>query len=179
MNILHLAFQVGLSKKLKRTGWVMNDIKNPESVADHCYRVSILAMALAPFLGVDQQKFIKMAVIHDLGETSTGDLVTERANRLDKKKRKVKEKIEKEAIRSILYGFEEDYAKLFQEMIERKSKEANIFWQIDKLEMAIQAYEYEKSDDKNLQEFMDNAKKYIKHPVLKKAFDDLQKMRNK
>ncbi|MBI5127750.1 HD family hydrolase [Candidatus Roizmanbacteria bacterium] len=177
MNILHLAFQVGLSKKLKRTGWVMNSIKEPESVAEHGFRVTVLAMTLASYLGVNQEKLIKMAIIHDLGETATGDLVVERGSKLDKDKRKKKEKIEKEAIRQILFGYEEDYAKLFQEMIERKSPEAAVFWEIDKLEMAIQAYEYEKEQGKDLTEFFDNAGAYIKHDHLRKAFEDLLKMR--
>lgn len=179
MNILHLAFQVGLSKKLKRTGWDRDKIENPESVADHCFRVTVLAMTLAPYLIVNQQKLIKMAIIHDLGETASGDLVVERANKLDKKKRKKKEKIEKEAIRQILLGYEEDYGKLFQEMIDRKSEEAQIFWQIDKLEMAIQAYEYEKDQGKDLSEYIKNAELYIKQPLLKKTLNDLKKMRNK
>ena len=179
MNILHLAFQVGLSKKLRRTGWVMNKVKNPESVADHCFRVTVLAMTLAPSLGVNQQKLIKMAIIHDIGETSTGDLVVQRGLKLDKGKRDNKEKIEKEAIRSILFGYEEDYAKLFHEMIERKTLEAQVFWQIDKLEMAVQAYEYEKTQGLDLSEFFISAETYMEHPLLKQAFDDLKKMRHK
>ncbi len=179
MNILHLAFQVGISKKLKRTGWVMNNIKDPESVAEHCFRVNVLTMALAPTLEVDQQKLIKMSIIHDIGETATGDLVVEQGKNTDYEKRKEKEKIEKDAIRQILFGYAEDYAKLFQEMIERKTAEAVVFWQIDKLEMAIQAYEYEKEQGKDLSQFFESAGMHIKHPLLKKAFSDLLAMRTK
>ena len=179
MNILHLAFQVGLSKKLKRTGWKMYKIIEQESVASHCFRVAVLAMTLAPILNINQEKLLKMSIIHDLGETATGDLVVERGSKLDKDKRKKKEKIEKEAIRQILFGYGEDYSMLFQEMIERKTPEAQIFWQIDKLEMAIQAYEYEREQAKDLTEFFDNAVSYINHPILRKAFEDLQKIRSK
>jgi len=103
MDILHLAFQVGISKKLKRTGWVKRKVKNPESVAEHAFRVIVLCMALAPSLKVDQQKLVKMAIIHDLGETSTGDIVVESWKKIFLDKRKKKEKIEKEAIRNILW----------------------------------------------------------------------------
>lgn len=179
MNVLHLALQIGISKKLLRTGWVREKVKDPESVAEHAFRVVVLCMALAPTLEVDQNKLVKMAIIHDIGETSSGDLVVQRGLKLDKEKRDKKEQIEKEAIRSILFGYEEDYAKLFHEMIERKTPEAEIFWQIDKLEMAIQAYEYEKTQKLDLSEFFSSAEMYIKHPLLKQAFDDLKKMRKK
>ena len=45
--------------------------------------------------------------------------------------------------------------------------------------MAIQAYEYEKEQKKDLTEFFNSAKKYIQHPLLKKAFEDLLKLRIK
>jgi putative hydrolase of HD superfamily len=35
---------------------------------------------------------------------------------------------------------------------------------MDKLEMVIQAYEYEKSDNKNLQSFFDSTKDVFYHP---------------
>lgn len=177
MNILNLAFQVGLSKKLKRAGWVMNKIKNPESVADHCFRLTVLAMTLAPSLGVNQEKLIKMAIIHDLGETATGDLVVQRGRKIFNEEREKKERIEKKAIREILFGFEEDYGKLFQEMVARKTREAIVFWEIDQLEKGIQAYEYEKEQSKDLTEFIEGVDAHIKTPLLKNAVNDLKKLR--
>ena len=179
MNILHLAFQVGLSKKLKRTGWVKRRVKNPESVAEHCFRVAVLCMALAPTLEVNKEKLTKMAIIHDLGETATGDIVVESWKTIYFKKRKKKEKIEKEAIRQILYGYGEDFSKLFQEMMARKSKEALTFWEIDLLERTIQAYEYEKEQGIDMTEFFISADYHIKHPLLKRVLKDLEKMRSK
>ena len=58
---------VGKSKKLRRAGWVREKINNPESVAEHSFRVSILAMVLSDPLGLDKEKLIKMALLHDLG----------------------------------------------------------------------------------------------------------------
>ncbi len=179
MNILHLAFQVGLSKRLKRAGWVKRKVKNPESVAEHCFRVTVLCMALAPSLEVDKEKLTKMAVIHDLGETATGDIVVESWKKIFFDKRKKKEKMEREAIRQILYGYGEDYSKLFQEMIQRKTKEALIFWEIDLLERTIQAYEYEKEQGIDMTEFFVSANYHIKNPLLKKTLKDLEKMRSK
>jgi putative hydrolase of HD superfamily len=177
MNILHLALQVGISKKLPRTGWVREKVNDPESVAEHAFRVIVMCMALAPSLEVDQNKLVKMAIIHDLGETATGDIVVERRGKIDHEKRKSKEKIEKEAIRNILYGYGEDYSKLFQEMIERKTREVKIFWEIDVLERTIQAYEYERDQKKDLSEFFIDSEERIKTPLLLAVLEDIKKKR--
>lgn len=179
MNILHLAFQIGISKKLHRTGWLMKGIKNPESVAEHCFRVSVLSMVMAKTLDVDQEKLTKMAIIHDIGETATGDLVVQTGAAIDKKERIEKEKVEREAIRHILFGYGEDYSKLFQEMINRKTREAVIFHELDQLEKAIQAYEYEKEYGLDLSEFIIGAEANIKHPSLKKVIESLKMLRKK
>ena len=89
---------VGKSKRLLRTGWVREKVKDPESVAEHSFRVSVLAMVLTDKLGydLDKNKLIKMALLHDLGEVITGDIVTERFDVIDIKKRDAKEKDERE-----------------------------------------------------------------------------------
>ncbi len=159
---------IGKSKHIPRTGWVMNKIKNPESVAEHSFRVSVLAMVFADQLGADREKLIQMALLHDLGEVITGDIVWSRGAVIDIKKRAEKEKMEENGIESIfkLIGLSAEYKKLFKEMIERRSLEATIFWQLDKLEMAIQALEYEKKYNKDLGEFFVSVEAQINTPFI-------------
>jgi 5'-deoxynucleotidase YfbR-like HD superfamily hydrolase len=177
MNFLHVAIQMGLSKKLKRSGWVREKIANSESIADHCFGITTLVSLLSPQLEVDQEKMMKMVIVHNFASTLTEDTVVERGGKVNKEVLKLKEKTERQAIRTILWEYGEEYTKIFDEMKLMKTKEANVFAQIDKLEMAIQAFQYEKEQKKNLSEFFDNAALYIKHTLLKKAFDDLLKMR--
>lgn len=167
---------IGKSKKIKRAGWVREGIQNPESVAEHCFRLIVLAMVLAPELKVDKDKLIKMAIIHDLGEVKTGDLVVERGKSANLEARKKKEELEKAFIKEDLGSFEisHEYQDLFDEMIKRESYDAKIFWQLDKLEMAIQALEYEEDQGKDLSEFFDNAEKIIDHPFLKKIMEQIR-----
>ena len=48
-----------------------------ESVAEHCWRMSLMAMLLGPeFPEADMNKVIRMCLIHDLGEAFTGDIPT-------------------------------------------------------------------------------------------------------
>jgi len=172
---------VGKSKKLLRSGWINEKIKDPESVAEHSFRVSVLAMVISDSLGLDKEKLIKMALIHDLGEVITGDIVWSSGNIIDIKKRTEKEKMEKLGLERIFKILEnsDEYKKIFEEMIERSSEEAKIFWQIDKLEMAMQALEYERDEYKNLEKFFVNADLQIETPLLRKIFDEILKRRKK
>ena len=48
-----------------------------ESVAEHSWRIALMAMLLAPeFPEADMGKVTKMCLIHDLGEAFTGDIPT-------------------------------------------------------------------------------------------------------
>ena len=175
---------VGKSKRLLRTGWVDNKVNNPESIAEHSFRTSVLAMTLADKMDypLDKNKLIKMAILHDLGELATGDIIVGRGEVLDIEKRDEKEEKEKEGIKEIfeLIGEGSKYASIFQEMITRDTPEAIFFWQIDKLEMAFQALEYEEEQDINLEEFFLNVGSlYLKEPLLKKIFNRLINSRRK
>lgn len=170
---------VGKSKRLLRSGWVREKVKDPESVAEHSFRITVLVIILADQLGVDKEKLIKMTFVMNLGEITTGDLVFERGELIDIKKKGEKESKEKEGVKNILrdIGADKEYINIFEEMIKRKSPEAKIFWQIDKLEMAMQALEYEKDQNKDLDEFFTNAGLQIETPILKKIFLEILKRR--
>lgn len=138
-------------------------------------------MILADQLGLDKEKLIKMAIIHDLGEVMTGDIVWSRGKIIDIKKRTEKENLEKEGIEKVFKVIEKsnEYIKIFEEMIDRTTQEAKIFWQLDKLEMALQAFEYERDQSKNLNEFFVNADLQIYLSSLRKIMQEILKRRAK
>ncbi|KAI8012349.1 hypothetical protein LOK49_LG06G01228 [Camellia lanceoleosa] len=43
-------------KTMKRTRWVRRDVENPESIADHMYRMGLMALIASDIPGVDQDK---------------------------------------------------------------------------------------------------------------------------
>ncbi|UYV80304.1 hypothetical protein LAZ67_18002363 [Cordylochernes scorpioides] len=60
-------------QELKRTGWVKREVPAPESVAEHMYRAGALSMLLdCP--GLDRNKCVKMALVHDMAESIIGDI---------------------------------------------------------------------------------------------------------
>ena len=60
-------------QKQPRTGWVYRGVEKPESIADHMYRMAVLAMTVAGS-EYDQSKLVKMAIVHDLAEAIVGDI---------------------------------------------------------------------------------------------------------
>ncbi len=158
MKILAFAEYLGKLKLVKRTGWVRSNVPQPESVAEHTFRVALLGMILAKKLQLNEEKVIKMALLHDVGEAEIGDIVTVRGGkRLDNLTEKIK--MEREALHKILSLVDEEhtYINLFDEYEENKTPEARLVKQLDKLEMGIQAMEYEKAHEIKLDEFFDTS----------------------
>lgn len=59
-----------------RTGWELRGVENPESVADHTWGVALLALTYAEEAGVDADRAVRLALLHDLPEAEVGDVAT-------------------------------------------------------------------------------------------------------
>lgn len=182
-DYLNFLKTVGKSKRLLRSGFVREKVVGPESVAEHSFRTGVIAMVLSDKVGnnLNKDKLIKMALIHDIGEIITGDVVVQRGEVIDLTLRDSKEEQERIGIKEIFNQIQEGeiYAEIFEEMIARKSPEAKIFWQFDKLDLAITALEYEEEQNKQLDEFFLDANTHMKEPLLKEILGKIIKSRKK
>lgn len=181
MSLVNFTKTIGKLKKVKRTGWLVAGIKNPESVAEHSFRLAVLCMILAKKFNLDTEKLVKMALIHDLAESVVGDLVLERGRNIvmDPKK---KFKLEEGAINKLISQIDEgeEYIKLWYEFHDLKTPEAQLLKQLDKFEMVVQALEYEgEVDSKKLDEFWHNTRKHLKEPELLLLLEELSELRDK
>jgi len=181
-ELVDLFLEIGKLKETIRTGWVKKGVPNPESVAEHTYRVALLALILSPQLKINQAKSVKISLIHDLGEVLAGDIVWEKG-KLIISSQKEKHETEKVAIKNLFKenpSFKE-YIELWEEFEAQDTKEAKAVKLFDKLEMLIQAYEYEKRklNKEPLQEFWDNVEKYLKNTELEPYLDELKTLRTK
>ena len=67
-------FQIANLKNTPRTGWrVKLKISKPESVADHSYMMSVMAMVLSDIKSMNTEKILKMCILHDWAESIIGD----------------------------------------------------------------------------------------------------------
>ncbi len=167
-------------KKLKRKGWIQREIGDyVESVADHCFSLSIISMIIADEigLGLNKDKLIKMSLIHDLPESIVGDITPYDENLEEK------HDVELDAMRkiSLLLKNSDEYFQLWVEFEKEKSKEATFLKQLDKIEMILQALDYELAgcDPEKLDEFWQYTEKQLNDPFLIELFNTLKKMRKK
>ncbi|MDD5627723.1 MAG: HD domain-containing protein [Elusimicrobia bacterium] len=72
-KVLQWAVEAGLLKRVKRTGWWCSGVKDPESVAEHSHRMSLLAFYIAAQEGADPCKAASLGLFHDLPEARIGD----------------------------------------------------------------------------------------------------------
>jgi putative hydrolases of HD superfamily len=67
-------FEMGHLKHLPRAGWLFLGIPQPESVAEHSFRVAMTGIALAAIDGADIGRTAALCLIHDAHETRIGDI---------------------------------------------------------------------------------------------------------
>src|SRR6056297_276645 len=63
-------------KDERRTGWQLRNVADPETVAAHSWGVAFLTLAYADDAGVDADRALRLAVLHDAGEAEVGDVPT-------------------------------------------------------------------------------------------------------
>jgi putative hydrolase of HD superfamily len=152
-SYLDLLLYAGRLKNLPRTGWRLVGIKDCESVADHSYRVILIAMLLGELINdVDQLKLLKMAVLHDLPESMVTDLPLAAVQVIGQEEKK---RAESQAWDVLLNGNAslEGWRALWQAFEAGETIEAKLVKIADKLEMYIQAYEYQRAGFQDLDSF--------------------------
>lgn len=111
-----------------------------ESVAEHCFQMTLMAMLLEQefteeFPDVDMGKVLRMCLIHDLGEAFTGDIPTFEKNDADTAK---EGNILTDWIESFPKKEREQWKALYKEMNELSTTEARIYKAMDKMEAVIE-----------------------------------------
>jgi putative hydrolase of HD superfamily len=173
---------IGKLKTLKRTGWVREGMPDPESVAEHTFRVCLLVVFLGEELKVSVDKLLKMAVLHDIEEAVTEDPVTQRgAEDVDdhdheSEKHIIRDLVSETSAPQELYQLWREHLK---KNAKESSREADVLYQLGKIATVWQALEYELggADPKKLDEFWENARRHIKKQLFVKLLDSLEKRR--
>nr|AAH95766.1 Zgc:112330 [Danio rerio] len=155
---------VGQLKRVPRTGWVYRNIKQPESVSDHMYRMSMMALTIQD-ISVNKERCMKLALVHDLAECIVGDIAP--ADNVSKAEKHRREKDAMVHITGLLDdGLRKEIYNLWEEYETQSSPEAKLVKELDNLEMIIQAHEYEELEGKpgRLQEFFVSTEGKFHHP---------------
>ncbi|XP_059369461.1 HD domain-containing protein 2 [Carassius carassius] len=163
-DMLQFMKLVGQLKRVPRTGWVYRNIKQPESVSDHMYRMSMMALTIQD-ITVNKERCMKLALVHDLAECIVGDIAP--ADNVSKAEKHRREKDAMVHITGLLDdGLRKEIYSLWEEYETQSSPEAKLVKELDQLEMIIQAHEYEELEGKpgRLQEFFTSTEGRFHHP---------------
>jgi len=166
-SLLQFFLMSGRLKRERRRGWVKKlGMEHPESVADHSYRTAVMAMFVSDARGLDTGKAVRLALLHDLPEALVGDAMPE--ERSGKRKTDLETKAMEEILSELPHRSRLLYREAWREYVEGKSEESRLVRQLDKLEMAIQAWEYahESGDPSKAGEFWVSAKEHIQDEEL-------------
>src|SRR4030066_2259365 len=58
--------KIGRLKSTPRPGWVLRGVKNPESIADHAFRVLMLAWICGSRSKLNIKRLLKLALVHSI-----------------------------------------------------------------------------------------------------------------
>ena len=129
-------YEMGCIRNIART-WKQMLGTNFANVAEHTFRLAWIALVLAKMEGgdLDTGKIVKMALVHDITESRTGDvhyvsrLYTTRNERL--------------AIEDMLKGtsVQDEMMEIWEEYEKRESKEARIVKDADTLDVDLELHE--------------------------------------
>ncbi|XP_029800992.1 HD domain-containing protein 2 isoform X1 [Suricata suricatta] len=155
-NLLRFLRLVGQLKRVPRTGWVYRNVRSPESVSDHMYRMAVMALVTKDE-HLNKDRCVRLALVHDMAECIVGDIAP--ADNIPKEE---KHRREEEAMKQLTQLLPEDLRKelyeLWEEYETQSSAEARFVKQLDQCEMVLQASEYEELENApgRLQDFYDS-----------------------
>ncbi len=174
-------------KQLPRTGWLLAGIRQPESIADHSFAMSWLAIFLAEAINTNYAlqgltaplqvaHIIQIALVHDLAESVLTDLPKRSTELIGKA---VKQQAEADALAQLFRQMPNGahYCACWQEYADGATPEGRLVRDADKLEMVHQALRYEQTGQRNLHEFWQDHQWH--YPASRNLFDELCRLRSK
>lgn len=164
----------GRLKTTKRTGWVVRGVHLPESVADHSFRAALIALVLADAGGRDHAT--KLALAHDVAEAQVGDLTPHCG--VSAAEKEARERAAMARVRDELLAGRAAGAELFalwEEYEAGATPAARLVKDVDKFEMLVSAYEYERREPAlDLSEFYESTAGKFRTPEVAALVDELQ-----
>jgi putative hydrolases of HD superfamily len=174
LNLLSFFRIVCNLKTVKRSGWIhKSNITSPESVADHSYSMCMMSMILAEIINLDSGHIMKMVIIHDLAESLVGDHMPDDIS--SEEKQLVEDKAMKKIISKLPNSLRKNYLNIWNEYNDNITVNAKFVHSMDKLEMVLQAkeYEFEGYPKELLQPFIKSATDYISNERFDLVFEIL------
>lgn len=165
-DLAKFLYEMGQLKRVKRSGWWIAGVENPESVAEHSFRTAIIAYILAQLEGADSGKVVSMALFHDMAEARIND--AHRIVRRYVNLNNVDKEVAIDQSKRLPSDMAERISSLFGELEEGVSPEAKVVRDADLLECLVQAREYQTLGYHDVVDWIFNARAALKTESAKK-----------
>jgi putative hydrolases of HD superfamily len=176
--LLEAYFEINHLKHLYRQGWLRRGLpaERCESVAEHVFGMAMLAWWLADdsYPDLDRDKVIRMALVHEIGEVYTGDIIPS-DNIPQVEKHRLERKAIEQVVGKLAHG--EAYINLWEEYERNDTPEARLVHQIDRLEMVFQASVYERHNLGDMSEFFASGNLGVQDEKLREILRELEVLR--
>ncbi|MGH3834594.1 MAG: HD domain-containing protein [Pseudonocardiaceae bacterium] len=166
--IAEFAFELGVLKRMRRTGWWYVGVRDPESVAEHSLRVAQLASLIAAIEGAEPGHAALLAVWHDSQETRTGDIPHTARPYLNQR---CPEMITADQTALLPDAARKTVQEAVAEYEAQRTPEARCARDADQLECLIQAIEYQDAGYARVQAWIDSARHGLRTDTARRVAD--------
>ena len=166
-------YQIVNLKTTQRSGWKSKlNLSDSESVAEHTYMMSVMAMVLSDIKNLNTEKIIKMSLLHDWAESKIGDFMPGEVT--NEEKSILEHKAMSEILSILPDKIQNDYQNIWNDYSSNISLESKFVHQLDKLEMILQAKIYEKDVGyEKIKQFLTSSVDLITDADLKKILTEI------
>ncbi|MFD4114695.1 HD family hydrolase [Streptomyces niveus] len=151
--------EMGMLKRAKRSGWWIAGVKDPETIAEHSFRVALIGSVLAMMEGADPAKTALLGLWHDTQETRVSDIPHIGRRYLDAASN---EKVTADQVSAAHPAVREGAQRIVEEYENGDSLEVICAHDADKLECLIQGVEYREQGYSNVQGWIDSSLQKLK-----------------
>lgn len=173
LNAVNLFAEAGLLKKIKRSGWWVAGIKDPESVAEHCFRCAVMGYYMAHLEGADPFKVVLMTLFNDIHEARINDLHKMGHYYIDFKE--AEKKVFKDQIKNLDSRINKQLGSFRLEYEAQMSQESIVARDADILECLLQAKEYYDAGFLKTKKFFRKSPGYLKTKTAKKLWSQIKR----
>lgn len=159
-KILNFVAEAGLLKRIRRSGWWVLGIKDPESVADHSFRCCVIGYVIAHMENVHPYQILLMTLFNDIHEARINDSHKMAQRYIDFEK--AENKSFSEQVKSLPLNINKEMIAMRQDYLQQNTPESIIARDADILECLIQAKEYYEYGFKEAAKFMRKAPRFLK-----------------
>lgn len=171
---INFLYEIGTLKRVERA-WQQVITSKVSNVAEHIFRVVMIAWIIAKEEKADVDKVIKIALIHDMAESRTGDIAFMHRDYVKRNEDLAEEHIFKET------SLQKDAKGLLLEYSKRETLEAKIVKDADNIDVDLELKELAQVRDASAMRMAKEHRPVVRSKKLytktaKKMWDEIQKI---